>query len=227
VIVARAARILALGSAALIVLAGCTSDAKPGPTTFVTVSAGPPVSAGGTVPPANGRSTAKRSRSAPPPSIPTKSKLPGTCDTLLPLGSVVDALGQKVPGATAFVVGQPDSATGRLTYLNCRYGVSKKNPVPLVEIGVNLYRTAAKATGRIPPTVDDYTNHAAKATTTTVAGRPATLLDGGVGPGYSPTLVLAVGQRTIAVSVRAGAVPPNRLVKGLVALAALATKQTS
>ena len=66
-------------------------------------------------------------------------KLPGECDGLLPEGSIVDAIGRTVSGGTAFVVGLPDKSIGRVTYINCRYGVAKKAPTaPAIEIGVSL-----------------------------------------------------------------------------------------
>ncbi len=155
-------------------------------------------------------------------------KLPGGCENLLPTGSVIDALGRKVGGRTAFVVGVADPTIGRVGYINCRYGVSKRQAAdPKIEIGVSLYKTPKKAAARLQPTIDDYTQHAAKAAKATVAGYPATVLTGGVGTGYGPTVVLALGQRTIAVSLRPNAFAATTVDHDLMALAALAAHRTS
>lgn len=207
-------------------LAGCTGDSTPGPTKYVTVAASNSAAARSSSQTSTAASSAKP-HGSPTPTTPAFTKLRGTCDNLLPLGSVVNAVGQKIAGKVAFVVGQADADTGRLTYLNCRYGLSKQKPVPAVEIGVNLYGSAAKAKARIRPTVDDYTAHGATATSTKVDGKLATLLDGGRGNGYGPTIVLAVDQRTVAVSLRPGAVASNRVVKVLVAVTRLAAQRTS
>jgi hypothetical protein len=155
-------------------------------------------------------------------------KLPGGCEKLLPTGAVIDALGRKVGGRTAFVVGVPDPTIGRVGYINCRYGVPKQQAAsPKIEIGVSLYKTAKKAAARLQPTIDDYTQHAAKAAKATVAGYPATVLTGGAGTGYGPTVVLALGQRTIAVSLSPHASAATTVHRDLIALAALAAHRTS
>ena len=84
-----------------------------------------------------------------------------------------------------------------------------------------------KAAARIKPTVEDYTAHSATATRTEVAGQPATVLRGGSGTGYGPTLVMALGQRTIAVSLRNGTGPAGKIDTDLTALATLAADRTS
>jgi hypothetical protein len=151
--------------------------------------------------------------------------LPGHCESVLPLGSIVDAVGHTVPGDTVFVLGLPDPDIGRLSYLNCRYGIVKGKPAA-IEIGVSLYRTAAKAQARVQPTVDDYTQHGASADAATVDGESATLLTGGTGEGYGPAIVLATGQRTVVVSMPAGTEATTEIRKDLVALAALAVERT-
>jgi hypothetical protein len=153
--------------------------------------------------------------------------LPGRCDTLLPAPSIVDAVGRRIEGSTAFVVGTADSTEHKLGYLNCRYGVSPHIATPTVEIGVNLYRDAADAQARIAPTVDDFEANGATASQTTVGSVPATVLTGGSTTGYGPTIVLAAGQRTIVVTLRPGAFPATRTADDLTRLAALATEKTS
>lgn len=220
-IVGKVGTALAAGACVVITLAGCKGTTTIGPTTYVTVPAPRPTSS---APP----STTPAPSPRPTKAAAAMSKLPGRCDALLPLGSIVNAIGRTVGGSTAFVLGQPDPTMDRVTYINCRYGVSKKKKAaPTIEIGVSLYRSAERAEARIRPTVEDFAQHAATASETRVEGMPATVLAGGTGAGYGPTIVLAVGQRTIAVSFRPGAVASPRLVKDLVALAALAAERTS
>jgi hypothetical protein len=207
------------GAGALLILAACTQD-KVGPTQYVTVAAPPPS-------PSRPATSTPPAQSKPAPA-PTMHKLPGGCENLLPTGAVIDALGRKVGGRTAFVVGEPDPTIGRVGYINCRYGVSARQAAdPKIEIGVSLYKTPKKAAARLQPTIDDYTHHAAKAAKATVAGYPATVLTGGVGTGYGPTVVLALGQRTIAVSLRPDAFAASTVDHDLTALAALAAHRTS
>ncbi len=154
------------------------------------------------------------------------TKLPGTCLDLLPAAAVDNALNKTLAGKTSFVVGTPDKTIGRVGYLNCRYGV-RNNAMPAVEIGVSLYRTAAKAAARITATADDFGNHGASSAKVQVDGAAATILTGGRGVGYdSPTLVLATGQRTIAVSL-GNALPLAGRTKNLTALARLALERTA
>jgi hypothetical protein len=217
--IARRIAAAAAGACALLTLAACTQD-KVAPTKYVTVTAPPPS-------PSRAATSTSRAQSTPAP-VASMGKLPGGCEKLLPAGAVIDALGSKVAGRTAFVVGVPDPTIGRVGYINCRYGVPKQQAAsPKVEIGVSLYRTAKKAAARLQPTIDDFTQHAAKAAKATVAGYPATLLTGGVGTGYGPTVVLALGQRTIAVSLSPHAFAAATVDRDLMALAALAARRTS
>jgi hypothetical protein len=217
--IARRIAAAAAAACALLTLAACTQD-KVAPTKYVTVTAPPPS-------PSSPATSTSRAQSKPAP-LPTMRKLPGGCEKVLPTGAVIDALGRKVAGRTAFVIGVPDPTIGRVGYINCRYGVAKQSAAsPKIEIGVSLYRTAKKAAARLQPTIHDYTQHAAKAAKATVAGYPATVLTGGVGTGYGPTVVLALGQRTIAVSLRLDAFSASTVDHALIALAALAAHRTS
>lgn len=205
---------VAAGLAATLAVAGCAQRTVHGATTYETVTVTP--SADPSVP--SSPVAAVRSSSAP---VVVMRKLPGTCDSLLNLGTVVDALGHPVAGDTAFVVGTGDAATGRVSYLNCRYGVSKKAPDGTIEIGVSLYRSAARAAARIAPTVTDFEQHGAAAAKSTTGGLSITLLTGGRGAGYGPTAVLADGQRTIAVTA------PGATATELQTLATLAARRTA
>lgn len=165
------------------------------------------------------------------PQPPPQTKLPGTCESLLPLPDIQDAVSTDVPGRTAFVVGVPQTDIGRLGYLNCRYGLSgdanDPTAVPLIEIGVSLYTTPQQAQRRLTATVGDYESNGATATALTVRGREATLLTGGQGPGYAvPLLVVTSGQRTVAISVADGLGDDALRSKAFPALAGLAIVRT-
>lgn len=153
------------------------------------------------------------------------SHLPGECNGLLPTPAIVNVIGKKINGPTAFVVGLPDHSISRVSYINCRYGGTKTRPG--IEIQVSLYTSDAKAAARIRPNTDDFVGHGAKATRTTVGGVPATLLIGAFGSGYPPTIIMALGQRTIAVSIEKDAVDPAKLTDDLKGLAFLAAQRTT
>lgn len=208
--------------AALGTVAACSSG-HPAPkvTRTVTVLASPSGPSGPSTPP----TSSGAAPSTPPPAH--LSRLPGRCGGLLPKLTVANAINRDINGQTAYVVGVPEKDIKRIGYLNCRYGVTSQHSPPTVEIGVSLYQTAAAAQARIKPTVDDYVNHGATATDTTVAGHPAHILTGGNGAGYTAaTIVLADGQRTIAVSV-ADPIPAGKQTSALKALAALADRRTA
>jgi hypothetical protein len=150
---------------------------------------------------------------------------------LLPLSAVEQAISITVSGRTAFVVGVPEKNIHRLAYLNCRYGVPivprGTAAVPSVEIGVSLYATADQAQRRVTATIDDYVSHGARRSATAVDGHPAVLLVGATDPGYNvPLLVVALGQRTAAVSL-SERVPVAARNRALTALAALALDRTA
>lgn len=202
-----------LGSA---LLGGCSHRLRAGGVVYRTVTVTPSRSPGSpTASPTTSQPVAPR----------TMRALPGTCADLLSLGTIVNALGHPVRGGTAFVVGLPDRQTGRLSYLDCRYGVTGAGRPPAIEIGVNLYRTPAQAAARLAPTVSDFTAHGASSKSATVAGRPATVLVGGQGADYAPTVVLADGQRTIAVTVTT--TTAGTATAELLRLALLADQRTS
>lgn len=215
-------RATAVGVLALGLLAGCGSGAKkPGGTVTVTV---PPSTSAGT---SSGTSTAAGTGTAtPPPS--TQAHLGGSCYSLLPDVLVTQALGvTQLAGADAFVVGLPDKTIGKLSTINCRYGVTGTgaSAKAKVEIGVSLYSTPAQAAARIQATADDYTTHGATSSNTSVDGHPAVVLTGGTGAGYDvPLLAVAAGQRTVAVSIEPSV---TKSPKAAEAVASLALKRTT
>ena len=128
--------------------------------------------------------------------------LGGRCEDLLSVGTVNIALRRTVIGRTAFILGVAEPDIGRLTYLNCRYGIpapvkGKPAPQPQVEIGISLYNSAAQANRRIQATVEYYRAHGAGDRPAQVGSTPGTMLSG-----YGmPTVVVAAGPRTVAVTV--------------------------
>ena len=158
------------------------------------------------------------------------TELNGTCDTLLPDFDVFQAIGGNGPkGKDVFVVGKAEPDISRLAYINCRYGVTSNSAPPAIEIGVSLYQTDVNASDRIAATVDDYTNnHGATSADTTVNGRSAMWLTGGTGAGYTnPTLVVAAGQRTVAVSIAGTVATGTKAKTDAIAIAKLALDRTA
>jgi hypothetical protein len=159
------------------------------------------------------------------------TRLAGTCDTLLPLSAVENAVGRLLPGKTAFVVGLPEKDIGRLAYLNCRYSIpaaSAGAPVtPGIEIGISLYGSASQAQHRLAGTIADYVGHGATQSSFTISGHDAELLLGATGRGYDiPLLVVSSGQRSVAVSIRSTIAPAASRRSVMSALAALALART-
>jgi hypothetical protein len=214
-----------IGAAAFALIAACSS-AKPTQVVTVTTTPTPTLTAPATE---SAPSSSPDSTHSPTQQQPTE--LPGTCDTLLDDASVHDAAGvQTLPGEDAFVVGKPDPVIHRLAYLNCRYGVTGEGAAaePAIEIGVSLYATSTDAANRITATVDDYTAHGASTSTTQVLGLRATVLTGGASAGYDvPTLVVADGRRTVAVSIGKSVASAAKIAGPAAAIAKLALRRTA
>lgn len=192
---------VALSVAALLgVLGACSSGEKP-PAPKSSSSAKP------TLPAPSAASSASPSASPSASSAAGAQSLGGECATILPLSDVERAIGGRVVGRTAFVVNLPDAKAGMLARINCRYGIGKAvirkkkrvDPAPKIEVSVSLYSTAAQAAGRVTDTVQSWRDSGARQSTITTNGDTATLL---LGYGQ-PLLVVAHGQRTVAVSVQA------------------------
>jgi len=190
--------------AALALLAACSSggsgpgSTQPPKTVYVTASSTPPSTSASASP-----STTAATRPV--------TKLTATCDSVMPLLDLQDALDVDIAGKTSFVVGLPDRGIGRLAYINCRYGlVGGVTAVPKVEIGVSLYNSPAQAAKRLNGTIADYVDHGATRTPITVSGHEGSILTGSSAKGYDiPLLVVASGQRTIAISVISRLVPTS------------------
>lgn len=177
-----------------VLLAGCTQAEAPRDTGSSSVSSAPVSSA-----PSSSRASVSPSPTAAATGEPS---LGGRCEDLLPVGTVNIALRRTVIGRTAFVLGVAEPDIGRLTYLNCRYGLAapvkgKPAPAPQVEIGISLYTSPAQANRRVQATIDYYRAHGAVDRAVRVGSAPGTVLTG-----YGlPTVVAAAGPRTVAVSV--------------------------
>lgn len=196
-----------------LVLSGCGKAAKKSPP-----SSSPPPSTSSAAPSSSSASAT--------PSSTEPASLGGRCDSLLPVSAVDDALGRPVIGKTSDILGVAEPNIGRLTYLNCRYGIGsgvkgKPAPAPQVEIGISLYKSADQAARRVDGTVQDYRTHGASQQVGAVGQLPATIL---LGYG-APTIVVAAGPRTIAVSLDAklAAKAPTAALQALAKLAVDAT----
>ncbi|HEY2042781.1 MAG TPA: hypothetical protein VGH11_08895 [Jatrophihabitans sp.] len=144
----------------------------------------------------------------------------------MPVTAVSDSLGRPVIGQTSFIVGIPEPNIGRLARLDCQYGLAAKvkgkpAPQPQVEISISLYDTTPRASGRVQSTIDDYQSHGARPSDVAVGQFPGTIL-GGYG---QPTIVVAAGPRTIAITVYSKLLPTPAST-GLIALAKLAVDKT-
>lgn len=194
-----------------LLLAGCTQAAAPG--------GGSSTSSAGPVSSSAKASPSRTVRSSPTAVATGAPSLGGRCEDLLSIGTVNIALRRIVPGQTAFVLGVAEPDIGRLTYLNCRYGLAapvkgKPAPMPLVEIGISLYQSSAQASRRIQATIEYYRAHGAGDRPVRVGSTPGTMLSGfGM-----PTVVVAAGPRTVAVSVSPKLLTPRSTAE----LAALA-----
>lgn len=214
---------LVAAACSLVLLTACRGTTTTSGTTTAVVTLTPTPQTHPSTP--SGSRSPTRAATSPPAVI--LKHLPGECLDLLSRGVVTGTLGKKLAGPNVFVVGEPDRSISRLSYINCRYGGNPNRDEPDVEIQVSLYSTAAKAAARVPANIIDFEQHGARPTKVTVHGMPATLLIGGHGVGYYPTVVMAAANRTVAVSIKPGVLPSNQLSAKLVALAALAERRTS
>ncbi|MEO7259986.1 MAG: hypothetical protein ABI047_01775 [Jatrophihabitantaceae bacterium] len=181
--------------AGVLLLGGCTQADAPGADRST-------ASGNSASPSASSSASSVSAQPSPTSTAKVEPSLGGRCEDLLPIGGVNIALRRTVIGRTAFVLGVAEPDIGRLTYLNCRYGLSapvkgKPAPVPQVEIGVSLYDSAAQAARRVQATIENYRINGAGDRPARVGSVQGTMLSG-----YGlPTLVVAAGPRTVAVTV--------------------------
>ncbi|MDQ2839050.1 MAG: hypothetical protein M3Y89_16795 [Actinomycetota bacterium] len=199
---------------ATLALAGCSQAKKD--------TSSPPASVASTPPSSSATPTP-----TPTPSVTGPASLGGRCADLLPVTGVDEALGRPVIGKTTDILGVAEPNIGRLTYLNCRYGLAaavkgKPAPTPPVEIGISLYKSVDQAARRVLGTVDDYRSHGGTEKDAAVGTNLGSIL---LGYG-SPTIVVAAGPRTVAITVDAKLIAgaPN---SALVALATFVLNATA
>lgn len=173
-----------VGAAVVVSAMGCSSGDGDGPAAGATTGSPAPASGdGGSATPA-------------PASSP---QLPRGCDGLLPFTDLDRALGRPLFGESRYVQGVAEPSIGRTGRVTCQYGLARngRGPGP-VEVGVSTYRDAESATRRVEATIAAVRGAGATSqSSATVAGQPATVL----GDRTSFTAVLALGDRTIAVTV--------------------------
>lgn len=185
-------------------------------------------SATGSTGSASGSGGSSGSSAATSSASPTKAaSLGARCGEIFSVSGVNSAIGRAVVGKTSDVLGVPEPNIRRLAYLNCRFGIpatvaGKPAPEPQVEIGISLYDSAQQAKSRVQGTVDGYLSQGSSQQATVVDQYPATVLYGR----GSPTLVVAAGPRTVAVTVAAKLIPNNG-AQALARLAVLALDGTA
>jgi hypothetical protein len=212
-------------TAAALLAAGCLS-ASPAGTSVVTVTRTRTPTAPPSAPQSSGTASATAATSSAAPPL---TGLPGTCATLLSTYSVDNAVGTTVAGGTAFVVGTPQADIGRLAYLNCRYGITGRGAaaLPKIEVGVSLYRTPEQAAARVTATRSDYGAHGATGVDVPVGAATGRWITGGKGAGYTdPILVVAAGQRTVAVTIAPALATGAAAQRDAVQLARLTLQRT-
>jgi hypothetical protein len=198
-----------LGLTTAVLLAGCTSGGN---------SAAPSTSA-------SPSGTASGSGSATATPTVTAAALPESCQGMLPLLDLDQALGVPLVGQTLYIKGVPEPKIKRTGRVTCRLGVVKvaggKSGPPRLEVGVSSYTDEAAATDRVQSTVTGLRGQGARPTDVQVRGLKATVL---AGAGTSGTLVIATGARTVVISLADRVVHGGTTVKALTAVAELALK---
>ena len=173
------------GAAVLVSAVACSSGDGAGDGPAAGATTGSPAAAG-----AGGSAT---------PTPASTPQLPRGCEGLLPFTDLDRALGRPLFGESRYVRGVAEPSIGRTGRVTCQYGLAKngRGAAP-VEVGVSTYRDAESATRRVAATIAALRGAGATSQSpATVAGQPATVL----GDRTSFTAVLALGDRTIAVTV--------------------------
>ncbi|MDR1999317.1 MAG: hypothetical protein LBQ06_05165 [Frankiaceae bacterium] len=192
---AASAAPLAIGL--LIGIGACSAhiDDTGGPT--LTVSA--PTSTGGP----SGSASVELSGSPGPAGSP----IAGGCGGILPVSAIDQVIGTQLRGSTSFIVGEPDPSIDRISYLNCQYAIpdpvaGQPPPTAQIEVGLSAYGSSASAQARVQGTIEAYREQGSTSTPVAVGQLSGTELLGG----GDPTLVVASGNKTVAVTVAAALV---------------------
>lgn len=168
--------------------------------------------------------TTSGSGTATPTPTATPDALPASCQSLLPVIDLDEALGVPLVGQTIFIKGVPEPKIKRTGRVTCRFGVTKlpnkKSSPPKLEVGVSTYSDDAAATQRVESTVTDLRGNGASPTDVQVGGAAAKVLTGA----GAATLVVASGNRTVVISLADKVVPAANTVKALTAVGNLAMK---
>jgi hypothetical protein len=179
-----------------------------------------------------GSGTASPSATRPATGTPTPTPtptstalaLPDSCQSLLPLIDLDDALGIPMVGQTAYIKGVAEPKIKRTGRVTCRYGIVKvghTNHPPKLEVGVSTYTDDAAATQRVETTVTGLRSSGDKPTDVTVNGVPAKILTATTG---SATLVVGTGNRTVVITLAEKVIKPADTIKVLTAIGTLALK---
>jgi hypothetical protein len=179
----------------------------------------------GTASPSATRSAAATGSGTPTPTpSSTAAALPGSCQTLLPLIDLDDALGTPMVGQTVYIKGVAEPKIKRTGRVTCQYGIVKvghTNHPPKLEAGVSTYTDDAAATKRVESTVTDLRSNGDKPTDVTINGVPAKILTATTG---SATLVASTGNRTLVITLAEKVVKPADTIKVLTTIGTLALK---
>jgi hypothetical protein len=191
-------------------LAGCSSGGDSGKSA---ASASP-----------SGTARASGSGSPTPTATSTAAPLPGSCQSLLPLIDLDEALGVPMVGQTNYIKGVAEPKIKRTGRVTCRYGIVKVGhnlKPPKLEVGVSTYTDDAAATQRVETTVTGLRSEGATPTDVQVNGVPAKVLSTSAG---GATLVVATGSRTVVMTLAEKVIKPADTVKVLTAIGTIALK---
>jgi hypothetical protein len=181
----RVVQVAVLAALAGVVTAGCSSDDD-----------------GGSAAPASPSASATTTASAAPSATATVAALPETCDDALPLLDLDRALGTTLVGRTSYIEGEPDPKINRTGRMTCRYGIPVgRAGSHRLELSVSTYTDEASAADRVEVTVLSARQQGARSAEVRVGGEQGFLLTRG---GIRPTLVVASGTRTVALTVANG-----------------------
>ncbi len=183
------------------VTAGCSSDDD----------------GGGSAAPASPSASATTSASATPTPTATAAALPETCDDALPLLDLDRALGTTLVGRTTYIEGAPDPEINRTGRMTCRYGIPVgRAGSHRLELSVSTYTDEASAADRVEVTVLSARQQGSRSAEVRVGGEQGFLLTRG---GIRPTLVVASGTRTVALTVANGVLTNAQTQPALVRVA--------
>ncbi len=157
--------------------------------------------------------------SARPTSPPTGTTPPKSCGNVAAAADVDKIIGHALGGSANQVVGVPTTSIGRTARLDCYYGIpdGQSLTAAVLTIGVSTYSDAQSAQARVTSTVNAARGAGSTVSTIKVDGTPATLMVSQ----QNQALALAVGTRTVLVTVATGVLPQGSDTQQWTALAQL------